>query len=298
MVRSISELNLFRNAKDKDKYLEILKKYKDIYCFEVYAYCLMTTHGHIVIDCCSADISKIMKSVNQSYAAYYNLKYQRHGHVFQDRFKSKLISCDNYLLTLTAYIHNNPKDMKNYQDAVSKYPYSSFGIYLGTLNDKHNLLNYQHILDYFSRDLLKARNSYIEFAKRLYNISNINEVQRDIEFSPQSYEYRSERNIILRNMPPEDLVNYISKLIGIKFDPRLKHSRKNSEFKALFVIIMRSLTDTPLKEISNYLNNMTQSNVWKLSEKGHTLITNNNKYSTLIDDLISIYRSYIPIQVS
>jgi REP element-mobilizing transposase RayT len=294
MVRSISELMLFRNSKDKDKYLEILKKYKDTYLFEVYAYCLMSTHAHVVIDCCAADISKIMKSINQSYAAYYNFKYQRHGHVFQDRFKSKLVDDDNYLLNLTAYIHNNPKDIKGYENNVHKYNYSSLGIYLGIRSDKYNILNYVHILDYFSRDIIKARSVYVDLVNRLYCTANLEEIEKDIEFIPQSSEYRSERNIILRNMPVEEIVNYISKVSGIMFDPRLKHSRKNTEFKALFVIIMRSLTDTSLSEICNYFSNITLTNVWKLSEKGFNLLTTNIKYMNIINDLVSTYRNYIP----
>ena len=66
MVRSISDIPLFRDSADKDKYLQLIKKYQGIYLFKVYAYCLMTTHGHMAIDCCGADISKIMKSINQS----------------------------------------------------------------------------------------------------------------------------------------------------------------------------------------------------------------------------------------
>ncbi|WP_139903690.1 transposase [Clostridium thermarum] len=294
MVRSISEIMLFRNSKDKERYLAILKKYKEIYLFEVYAYCLMSTHAHIVIDCCAADISKIMKSINQSYAAYYNIKYQRHGHVFQDRFKSKLVDNDNYLLNLTAYIHNNPKDIKGYENNVHKYSYSSFGIYLGIRSDKYDILNYTHILDYFSKDIIKARSSYVDLVNRLYTAVNLKEIDKDIEFTPQSFEYRSERNIILRNMPPEEIINYISKVSGIKFDPRLKHSRKNTELKALFVIIMRSLTDASLTKICTYFSNITLSNVWKLSEMGFRLLTTNIKYMHIIDDLVSKYRNYIP----
>ena len=295
MVRSISEINLFRNSKDRDKYLEIVKKYKDIYLFDVYSFCLMSTHAHFVIDCCSADISKIMKSINQSYAAYYNFKYQRHGHVFQDRFKSKLVSDNSYLINLTAYIHNNPKDIKTYENNVAIYPHSSFGIYLGLRSDKLDLLNYKYILDYFSKDIIKARSIYIDFVNRLYAVHNLDEVQKDVEFTSQNYEYRSERNIILRNMPISDIANYISTVSGIKFDPRLKHCRRNNEFKALFVIIMRSFTDTPLKTICSYLNNITLSSVWKLSEKGYHLLTTEGKYANVINNLINTYRNYIPV---
>lgn len=297
MVRSISEITLFKSSEDKDKYLQIIKKYKDIYLFEVYAYCLMSTHAHIVIDCCQADISKIMKSINQSYSSYYNYKYNRHGHVFQDRFKSKIVDDDKYLLALTAYIHNNPKDIKTYTSNVSKYAYSSLGIFLGNRTDKLHVVNYQQILHYFSNDIFRARKSYLELMNRMYNIENAEELkilQDECEFNLEKSDYRSERNIILRNVSPEMIINYISEVSGINFNPRLKHTRKNIELRALFVIVMRSLSDCSLKDICSYINNNSVSNVWRLCEKGFRLITENEKYSIIFNDLICMYKSYIP----
>src|SRR5665647_1786261 len=87
MSRSISELDLFRNAEDKKKYIRIVKRYKEKYKIRIYAYCLMDNHSHLMIDANGADISKVMQGINLSYARYYNKKYCRHGHLFQDRFK-------------------------------------------------------------------------------------------------------------------------------------------------------------------------------------------------------------------
>lgn len=297
MVRSISEVTLFKNSKDKDKYLEIIKKYKGFYLFDIYAYCLMNSHAHIIIDCCMADISKIMKSINQSYSSYYNYKYNRHGHVFQDRFKSKIIDNDNYLMTVTAYIHNNPKDIKAYTDDVSKYPYSSLGIFLGRHTDKYGIVNHKHILDYFSKDIFNARKTYIGFIQRLYNIDNIKDAEKlqiEAEFLNDKCDYRSERNFILRNLSPDAIVEHISKISGTNFNPRIKHIHSNTEFKALFVIIMRSLSDYSLKDICLYINNNTLSNIWKLSEIGFNLISKDAKYNSLFKNLISTYRNYIP----
>ncbi|MDP4089473.1 MAG: transposase [Bacillota bacterium] len=297
MVRSISEILLFKNSKDKEKYLEIIQKYKEIYLFDVYAYCLMSTHAHLVIDCCEADISKIMKSINQSYSSYYNYTYNRHGHVFQDRFKSKIIDNDNYLLNLTAYIHNNPKDITEYAEDVSKYPYSSLGIFLGKNNYMSSLVNYKHILGYFSQDIIRARKTYLELMNRMYNIDNsavFENLRLESEFCLEKSEYRSERNIIFRNVSPDMIVKYISKESGIYFNPHLKHSRKNDEFKALFVIIMRSLSNHSLKEICTYISNTTLSNIWRLSEKGFNLITGNIKYTNMFNELVGTYKNYIP----
>ena len=120
MVRGCSETPLFKNDGDKDAYLKIIKKYQNMYHFKVYAYCLMTTHAHFIIDAIGSDISHIMHSINLSYAIFFNRQYNRHGHVFQDRFKSKLITSDKHLLTLSAYIHSNPKDIIKYKEKIER----------------------------------------------------------------------------------------------------------------------------------------------------------------------------------
>ncbi len=86
----------------------LVKKYKDLYNFKIYGYCLMDNHSHLMIDANGADISKVMHGINFSYAMYFNRKYERDGHLFKDRFKSKIVNNDKYLKALSLYIHNNP----------------------------------------------------------------------------------------------------------------------------------------------------------------------------------------------
>ncbi|WP_243108607.1 transposase [Clostridium rectalis] len=91
----------------------------------------MNNHAHFIIDSNGADISRIMHSLDFRYAINYNNKYHRHGHLFQDRFKSKIINNENYLIKASAYIHRNPVDIKKYANSPEKYNYSSLGVYLG-----------------------------------------------------------------------------------------------------------------------------------------------------------------------
>lgn len=101
----------------------------------------MDTHVHIQLDPKCCDISKFMYSLNLCYAQYYDRKYRRHGHVFQNRFLNKVIDVDEYNLTVSAYIHNNPKSLPNYHDCVHKYYFSSYGIYLDEHPDDFGLLD-------------------------------------------------------------------------------------------------------------------------------------------------------------
>ena len=60
----------------------------------------MDNHAHLLIDANGADISKVMHGINFSYAMYFNKKYEREGHLFKDRFKSKIVDDDRYLKTV------------------------------------------------------------------------------------------------------------------------------------------------------------------------------------------------------
>lgn len=82
-------------------------KYKYKYNFIIYAYCLMDHVNLLINDNCN-DISKIMKSINLSYVLYFNRKYKRCGHFFQNRFISEIIIDDTHLLEGSKYIHDNP----------------------------------------------------------------------------------------------------------------------------------------------------------------------------------------------
>lgn len=287
MVRSISDVPLFRNNADKDKYLQLIKKYQEIYLFKVYAYCLMTTHGHMAIDCCGADISKIMKSINQSYAAYFNKKYNRHGHVFQDRFKSILVNNYRYLLVLSAYIHNNPKDIKKYANSVEKYKYSSFGIYLGIFSESFNIIDTNYILSFFGKNSKDSRKAYLSFVMQAPNLKE----KVDVEFQDEGSQCRSERKILIRNINPKEVVKFISNYTGINFNIHVKFNRKHSNERSLSVLVMRSLCNFSFREICHFIGNITISTVRKMCEKGYELITESNSYKSLIEDMIAEYYS-------
>ena len=77
--------------------------------FELIAYCLMPNHFHLLIKQ-GGDIptSKLLGKLCTSYAIYFNRKYDRVGHIFQDQFKQIQVDSNKYLTWLSAYIHNNP----------------------------------------------------------------------------------------------------------------------------------------------------------------------------------------------
>ena len=93
---------------DKERFLEILKRTKERYGYLLHAYALMDKHYHLMIETPKANISQTMQNINTSYTMYINKKYRRSGHLLQGRFKGIIVDKDEYLLTLSRYIHLNP----------------------------------------------------------------------------------------------------------------------------------------------------------------------------------------------
>ncbi|MGN0492417.1 MAG: REP-associated tyrosine transposase [Acutalibacteraceae bacterium] len=108
MLRGTNGQQIFADSEDCEKFLEIIKDCKAISEFEIFAYCLMGNHIHLLLKENKEPIELIMKRIASRFVYWYNIKYQRVGHLFQDRFKSEPVENDEYFLTVIRYIHQNP----------------------------------------------------------------------------------------------------------------------------------------------------------------------------------------------
>ena len=162
ILRGINRQIIFEDNEDKEKFLEILKKYKEISQYEIYAYCIMDNHVHILIREGNEPLSKTMKRIGVSYVYCYNCKYERSGHLFQDRYKSEPVEDDKYLLTVIRYIHQNPLKA-GIVDSIDQYKWSSHHEYIrGT-----NIVDTQIILQMFSDRREEAIQRYKEFMNKI-----------------------------------------------------------------------------------------------------------------------------------
>ncbi|MDF2880512.1 MAG: transposase IS200-family protein [Clostridiaceae bacterium] len=283
MVRSITEVPLFKKDNDKDKYLRQMRNYQIIYGFKVYAYCMMTNHAHFIIDSNGADISKIMHGLNFKYAVTYNRIHDRHGHVFQDRFKSKIVDTDRYLITLSVYIHNNPIKIKGYEICPEKYKYSSLKVYLGLEKDATGLLDEAYIMQMLGQSVKNARDRYLKFVY----MCDKEKLKKEVEFEDEKTQYRSQRKVLVRNFNPDQIIAFISEETGIeKLMMYVKYSRNNKAARALAVLLMRRLCNFKIKHICQVLGNITESRVSKLCSIGVELISTEDRYKDIVNKFI------------
>lgn len=88
MLRGINRQNIFEEDEDRQRFIETLKYYKAISGYRLYGYCLMNNHIHLLMGENGESMSLGIKRISSSYVYWYNQKYNRCGHLFQERFKS------------------------------------------------------------------------------------------------------------------------------------------------------------------------------------------------------------------
>ena len=125
MLRGNNKQQIFLDEEDSSRFLEIVRKYKDICNFKIFAYCLMGNHVHILVKTDDISLDSIMKRVVVKFVYYYNVKYSRIGHLFQDRYKSEPVETDEYFLQVIRYIHQNPIKA-GICEKMKEYKYSSY----------------------------------------------------------------------------------------------------------------------------------------------------------------------------
>ncbi|SHE92135.1 transposase [Caloramator proteoclasticus] len=281
MVKSISEVNLFKDDEDKINYLNYMKKAQEQFEFIVYAYCLMDNHAHFIIDANGADISKIMHFINYKYAMCFNKRHKRHGHLFQDRFKSKIVKSERYLFALTAYVHFNATAIKGYEDHPEEYSFSSLAIYLGLKKDNFDLIDDVFVLSMFGLNDVSARVQYRDF---IFKVKKFIDIQKE-EFSNEPTEYRSMRKILVRDFSPEKIILIIMQKFNINKYALFKYRRDGVEAKALICFILRKLCDLKCADICKLLGNIGQARVSRLCSIGAELVRN-KKYECIINEIL------------
>lgn len=154
---------IFYDDKDRERFLEILKRTKEKYGYLLHAYALMDNHYHLLIETPKANISQIMQNINTSYTVYINKKYQRSGHLFQGRFKGIIVDKDEYLVTLSRYIHLNPVRTKIVQ-RPEDYRWTSYRAYTDKTTEG-SLVDIANTLSCFSDKKGKAVKAYMAYVK-------------------------------------------------------------------------------------------------------------------------------------
>ena len=137
MLRGINRQTIFEDDEDMSVFVKELKRCKQKSDFRLYAFCLMPNHVHLLMETSREPLEIIFKRLGSRYAGWYNRKYERAGHLFQDRFRSEKVETDLYFRTVLRYILQNPMKA-GLEKLPGTYRWSSYRAYAkgaGTLTD-------------------------------------------------------------------------------------------------------------------------------------------------------------------
>ncbi len=164
LTRGNNRQDVFKEEKGYKTYIEILQRYKEKYKFKLYHYVLMRNHVHLVLETTgkSRRLPEIMKGINLSYVQYYKNKHRHIGHFWQDRYKSILISKDDYLLACGSYVELNPVRARIVEDPKD-YKWSSYNAY--AYGKKDLIVDEHPIYKELSEVDEKRRSKYRELVK-------------------------------------------------------------------------------------------------------------------------------------
>ncbi|MCD6047230.1 MAG: transposase, Tnp [Gammaproteobacteria bacterium] len=159
MLRGNAKQNIFFDDSDRFKLADLLKEACENYQCEVYAFCFMTNHIHLMIRISDIPLAKIIHNIAFRYATWINIKLNRVGHLFQGRYKAILVDTELYLKKLIQYIHLNPVAAKLIKNPSDTW-WSSHCDYLGACI--HPWVNTNYVLSIFSPNRQTAIKLYRE----------------------------------------------------------------------------------------------------------------------------------------
>lgn len=108
IARGNDHATIFRDDHDRKSFLAEIDRVTDRLDWNILAYCLMSTHYHLMVSTPNGDLARGMRDLNSIYADAFNRRHHRVGHLLQGRYKSPLVQTEHYLLALVRYIVRNP----------------------------------------------------------------------------------------------------------------------------------------------------------------------------------------------
>ena len=257
--RGNEKKDIFLSDEDRLRYLSILNNMKSKYDFIIEAYCLMNNHVHLLIYDNGKDVSQIIKSINISYVYYFNSKYERVGHLFQERFGSEIIKDDKYLLAASAYIHNNPV-----RAGFVKYPqdylWSSAKRYFGLSGNAHGLVRMERIMSTISNNIKNAAGMYYEYVMK----ELIHEQIRFIDFdSDEDFKYKENIKYISNALNAKKYLNGKLAESGIT----MEEMQSNKAFRNGIINHLRENSNMSLQEIGNVVGGLSFSTISRILKK-------------------------------
>ena len=163
IVRGIGKRSIVDDRKDRGNFVSRMGEIASDTGTEIYAWALMTNHAHILLRSGTFGLSRYMRRLLTGYAISYNLRHHRHGHLFQNRYKSIVCEEETYFLELVRYIHLNPlrAGLVKSLAGLDRYKWSGHSVLMGRY--KNDWQDRDYVLRRFGKRVKAARGAYRKY---------------------------------------------------------------------------------------------------------------------------------------
>ena len=149
MNRGLPGQSTFIHEKDYRHFIYFLEDIHRRWSAEIYSFCCMSNHYHLVLQTSEGNLSRIMRHINSLYTQEFNRAHQREGPLFRGRYKAQVVDAESYLLEVVRYVHLNPVRAGMVAEAA-EYPCSSHRMYLMDKEQQPQWINTREVLEYYS----------------------------------------------------------------------------------------------------------------------------------------------------
>lgn len=288
MDRGYLKKQIFLDGVDFEYFLNIVWTVCESHKLIVHAYCIMTNHFHLLVQNPLKNISSAMHLILLRYAIYFNKKYNQKGKVFERQFLSPLIDTENYLVTVSKYIHRNPLD--GVVSDLINWNWSSYNFYQNSNLAKPKFLETSLILKKFKQDF--PSKAYADFVLESSNwnpfdtiysqtILGSDEYIKSIACKYLGFKINTEikDSFKLNKISNQKIFDAIKQISVLDFDAATKQS--------LLLYFLRKKTNFTLKEISQIIYLRPKSNS-SMNSKLNKIMNNTNSlnfHSKIIDKI-------------
>jgi len=157
MIRGIERRKIFTNDKDREDFLDRLSMLLPETKTPCYAWAFLPNHAHFLFRTGQVPLATVMRRLLTGYVVSFNRRHRRHGHLFQNRYKSIVCQEDVYLRELVRYIHLNPMraGIVPTLRELNGYAYCGHSVLMG--KNKRIWQDVDYVLSHFGETARKAR---------------------------------------------------------------------------------------------------------------------------------------------
>jgi len=253
-ARGNERKDIFRDERDRERFLDYLETAVVRYKAVTHAYCLMNNHYHLLLSTPASNLSQIVRHINGAYTVYFNKRHHRFGHLFQGRYRAILVDADEYAGELSRYIHLNPV-RAGLVDRPEEYLWSSYRNYIG----KKKAARWQTtdwLLRYFGKGLADAQRGYRAFVEAKIGAAEENPLKEAIASTilgrPDFIDYIREKYLggrkRNRDVPAVAALTWVA-LEKIEERVRLEFQDKPAQAKKASIYLSHRFSGLSLKEI-------------------------------------------------